>query len=96
MFQLDPINKKRLARFRALKRGYWPFWILTLTYLLSLASELFVGNRPLYVSHQGQWHSPALTSLYYPETLFGGSSDLETDFRALAVDPEFHRSGDGF
>ncbi|MEM7245363.1 MAG: ABC transporter permease [Acidobacteriota bacterium] len=93
MFKLNPINQRRLAKFRRIKRGWWSLWVLVFAYLASLGSELFVGNRPLFVSYEGSSYFPAITNRYYPETLFGGSFDLETDFRALAEDEEFAANG---
>jgi microcin C transport system permease protein len=90
---LDPLTRKRLARFRRIRRGYGSLLVLTGAYLASLGAELFVGNRPIVVCYGGACHFPALTGRYYPQTLFGGSLDLEADFRALRDDPEFRRAG---
>ncbi|MFN7975454.1 MAG: ABC transporter permease [Acidobacteriota bacterium] len=93
MLKLDPLTKKRFAKFRRLKRGYYSLWILTITYVLSLGIELFVGNRPIFVSFGGRTYFPALNHRYYGKTLFGGSADEETDFRELAASPEFKAAG---
>ena len=54
MFQLNPLTRKKLARFRSIKRGYWSFLILVFLYLISLAGELFVNNRALLVSYNNE------------------------------------------
>ena len=54
MFQINPLTRKKLARFRSIKRGYWSFLILIFLYLLSLAGELFVNNRALVVSYNDE------------------------------------------
>ena len=93
MFKLDPVTARQLGKFRQIKRAWWSFWILVVAYVASLGSELFIGNRPIFVSYGGETYFPAVTSRYYPETLFGGEFDLETDFRALAEDPAFKEAG---
>lgn len=93
LLHLNPITQKRIAKFKRQRRGYYSLLVLTLAYLVSLGSELFVGNRPLFISYQGSWYFPALNHRYYPETLFGGEFDLETEFRELALNPEFRAAG---
>ncbi|MBI2566792.1 MAG: ABC transporter permease [Candidatus Schekmanbacteria bacterium] len=93
LVQLSPITKKRLARFRSHRRGYWSLWILCVVYLMSLGAELLIGSRAVFVAYQGHWYFPALTNRYYAETLFGGELDLEADFRLLVADAKFKAAG---
>jgi microcin C transport system permease protein len=90
---LDPGTTRRLRKFRRLRRGWYSLIVLGVAYALSLGAELVVGNRPLFVSYQGSRFYPAITGRYYPQTLFGGTSDLETDFRELARGEAFRQAG---
>jgi microcin C transport system permease protein len=67
--------------------------LLLALYLVSLASDFLISNRALAVRWQGSWSFPAFTARYYPQTMFGGSADLETDFRALKADARFRKAG---
>ena len=39
MFKLDPITRKRLNKFKRIKRGYYSFIILTICIFLSFFAE---------------------------------------------------------
>ena len=82
MFQLNPLTRKKLRRFRSIKRGYWSFLILVFIYLLSIAGELFVSNRALIVSYKDENFFPT-----YGEQMsgkdFGLDYDYEVDYREL-------------
>jgi len=93
LIRLSPQNRKRLIRFKSIRRGWVSLWILLAAYVLSLGSELLIGSRPLFVSYQGETYFPAFNGSYYPDTLFGGTLDVETDFRALAESEEFIAAG---
>ena len=92
MFQLNPLTRKKLARFRSIKRGYWSFLILVFLYLLSLVGELFVNNRALLVSYNNEIFFPT-----YGEQMsgkdFGLDYEYEVDYRELKN--KFHQEGSG-
>lgn len=90
---LDPVTRKKLRRFRSIKRGWWSLWILVGAYVVSLGAELFVGSRPIAIRWQGEWSFPAFTETYYPRTMFGGTADLPADFRALKASGAFSEGG---
>jgi microcin C transport system permease protein len=77
--------RRRLASFRASRRGYWSFWIFLALFVLSLGAELLANDRPLLVRHDGRFYVPALRG--YPETAFGGELPTEAVYR----DPEVRR-----
>lgn len=79
---LSPVTRRRLARFRANKRGYWSLWIFLALFTASLFAEVMANDRPLLVGYGGKLFVPVLKA--YPETLFGGFLETETDYR----DPE--------
>ena len=60
--RLNPITRKRLQRFREMRRARWSLWLLTLIYAVSLFSELICNDRPLYVQINGRSFFPAFRS----------------------------------
>ena len=77
------LARRRLAIFRANRRGYFSAWILLVTVLLSLFAELICNSRPLLVKYDGHYFVPVLVS--YPETTFGGVFDAEADYHDPTV-----------
>ena len=79
---LSALNARRLANFRAHRRGYWSLWIFMAMLLISLFAEGIANDKPLLVSYKGQFYVPVLT--VYPETTFGGFFETEAEYS----DPE--------
>ncbi|MBM3517363.1 MAG: ABC transporter permease [Alphaproteobacteria bacterium] len=77
--RLSPLNRRRLANFRANRRGYWSLWIFLVLFVVSLFSELIANDRPLAVWFDGGLYLPIARS--YPETVFGGDFDTEANYR---------------
>ncbi len=73
----NPIWRRRLANFRANRRGWWSLWIFLTLFIASLFAELVANDRPLLVWFDGAPYVPVLAD--YPETTFGG------DFPTTAV-----------
>ena len=82
MFQLNPLTKKKLRRFRSIKRGYWSFLILVVLYLISLAGELLVNKRALVVYYGGDFFFPTYGEQFSGKD-FGLGYDYEVDYREL-------------
>ena len=82
MFSLNPQTRRMLRRFRAIRRGYVSFLILSALLIVSLIGELLVGSRAIIVSYQGQWHFPTYTA-FHPGTDFGLDYSFETNYREL-------------
>jgi microcin C transport system permease protein len=51
--KLDELNRRRLANFRANRRGWWSLWIFLALFGLSLAGELVANDRPVLVRYDG-------------------------------------------
>ncbi len=84
-FALTPINQRRLANFRANKRGYWSFWIFMVLFVLSLFAEFLANDRPIIVSFKGDLYFPVFTD-YAEETFLGADGFLPTtDYKAKNV-----------
>ncbi len=76
---LSPLTRRRLAGFRANRRGYWSLWIFVALFGITLAAELVANDRPLLVRFDGRFYVPALVA--YPETTFGGQFPTEAAYR---------------
>ena len=62
MPQLDAITRRRLARFRSMRRGWWSFIVLAVLCGLAALGPLLVGNRPLVLRHDDQWRFPVFSA----------------------------------
>lgn len=86
--QLDPVTRKRLQRFRQIKRGYWSFLILMAAIVLSIFSPYLAESRALAVWYQGQLYLP--TFQFLPMRSFGqtpppawDTAEIETEYFRL-------------
>ena len=82
LLRLNPQTRKKLRRFREIKRGYYSFLILTLCLILSLFGELLVNNRAIVVMYEGEYYFPTY-SAFHPGTDFGLDYPYETNYREL-------------
>ncbi len=76
---LSPITQRRLAQFRANKRGFWSLWIFLVLLLLCLGAEFIANDKPLLVKYESSFYMPVFQTL--PETTFGGDFETEADYR---------------
>jgi len=90
LLRLSPINARRLANFRANRRGYWSFWIFVVLFVLSLFAEFIANDRPILVSYKGELLVPVLVD--YPEEKFGGFFAV-TDYRDPVIASEIAENG---
>jgi microcin C transport system permease protein len=58
---LTPITRRRLAAFRANRRGSWSLVIFTTLFVLSLFAEFIANDRPLVIRFEDRWFFPVLT-----------------------------------
>jgi microcin C transport system permease protein len=78
-FFLSPITRRRLALFRANRRGYWSLWIFLVLFGVSLFAEFIANDRPLLVKYERHFYFPVFAN--YPETTFGGEWETWADYR---------------
>ncbi|CAK0769068.1 putative oligopeptide ABC transporter membrane subunit YejE [uncultured Gammaproteobacteria bacterium] len=83
--QLSPLTRRRLANFRANRRGWWSLWLFLILFVVTLFAEVIANDKPLLISFKGDWLLPIVSA--YPETRFGGEFATEADYR----DPEVQR-----
>lgn len=88
---LSDITRSRLRKFKAIKRAYYSFWILTGAFLLSLFSEQLANDRPLVLLYGGRYYFPTLR--FYSGETFGGPYKTEADYTRLRTSSDFHRRG---
>ena len=80
---VSPLTRRRLAIFRAHKRGYWSLWIFLALFVVTLFAEFLANDRPLLIRFEGHWYVPVLHD--YSEDRFGaGFMPTEADY----TDPE--------
>lgn len=76
---MSPLTRRRFAAFRANKRGFWSLWIFLVLFVLALSAEFIANDKPLIVQYQDSYYFPVFKA--YPETVFGGDFETETDYR---------------
>ncbi len=87
-WRLNPITRKRLRRFRSMRRAWWSLWLLASLYGISLFSNFIANDLPLWVRFEGRTYFPILR--FYPESEFtGGDRHTRPDYKALNEHPLF-------
>lgn len=76
---LSPVSQRRLAQFKANKRGLWSFWIFVALLVLCLGAEFIANDKPILINYDGGFYAPIFKN--YPETTFGGDFETEADYR---------------
>ena len=66
---LSPPTRRRVAAFRANRRGVWSLRVFLAVFLLSLFAEFIANDRPLVVRFEGRWFFPVVQD--YAEDAFG-------------------------
>jgi microcin C transport system permease protein len=89
--RLSPLNQRRLANFRANRRGFWSLWIFLALFLVTLFAELIANERPALVYYDSGLYMPVFRS--YPETTFGGEFETEADYRDPFVQEQINAKG---
>lgn len=79
----SPMTQKRLAHFKANRRGYWSFWIFIVLFIVTVGAEFISNDKPIFVSYDNAWYFPIFKS--YSETTFGGDFATEANYRDPVV-----------
>ncbi len=83
-----PITRRRIRRFLEIRRASWSFAILAIAFLVSLGTELFCNQDPLYLRFEGRSYFPVFR--FYPErTLLGAGPDTRVDYKTLVQSERF-------
>ena len=87
-FIKNPMTRKRISRFKEMKRAYLSLWILVFLYMFSLCSEIICNNIPLYVRFHGRSYFPVF--IFYPEdTFLDNGKHTRPDYHQLNHHAEF-------
>lgn len=84
-----PITKKRLKRFKSIRRGYYSLLILIFVIAMSLLANFFMNNRALLVRYEGRYYFP--TYKFYAGIFFGLDYEHEANYRDLKF--KFYQEG---
>ncbi|NLS13955.1 ABC transporter permease subunit [Vibrio sp. SM6] len=82
MAKLSPLTQKKIRNFKAIKRGYWSFLILSALLVLSLVAELLINSKALVVKYQGEYFFPVFTDVRLGSE-FGQMAAGEANYREL-------------
>ncbi|MGF1677977.1 MAG: ABC transporter permease [Candidatus Methylacidiphilales bacterium] len=85
------LTRQQFRSFRAHRRAWLSFWILTVAFLLALGCEHLANKRPLVVAYQSRLHFPTLR--FYSDQHFGGAYQTEADYALLAESSAFKEGG---
>lgn len=81
--KLNPLQRRRLANFKANRRAFWSFWIFLVIFTVTLFAEFVANDKPLAVWYQGELRSPVLS--FYSEADFGGEFETEAEYHSPEV-----------
>lgn len=90
-WRIRPVTARRLANFRANKRGYWSLWLFAALFVFTLFAEFIANDRPLVVWYDGGLYVPVLKD--YPERAFGGDLPGNTDYSDKFIQEEIKKKG---
>jgi ABC-type microcin C transport system permease subunit YejE len=94
--RLDPITRRRLERFRRIRRGYYSLLILGACMVLSVFAPYLAESRAVLVLHDGRPYLPTFD--FQPMSTFGQeppagweTNDVETDYFRLKREWQLER-----
>ncbi len=90
--RLTAVQKRRIANFRANRRGLWALRIFLALFTVSLFAEVVANDRPVLISYQGALKSPMLQ--FISERDLGGFHGTMADFRDPYVQCLIRTGGD--
>jgi microcin C transport system permease protein len=89
---LTPITQRRIANFRANRRGYWSMWIFLVLFLLTLFAELLANDRPLVARIEDRWLFPVAVGYAESDVLPDGLP-ITMDWHDPELRAEFSERG---
>lgn len=75
----SPLMQRRMAQFKANKRGYYSLWIFLSLFFFTFFARFIANDKPLMVYYDQQFYFPIVK--VYPETTWGGTFQTETNYR---------------
>ncbi len=77
----ESLFRRRLRKFRRLKRGYYSFLVVAVAYAASFLLPFVMASHPLVVKYNGQYYFPMLR--FHGVSEFGMEGFGEPDYREL-------------
>ena len=77
----ESVLRKRLRRFRRLKRGYYSFLLLVVAFIVSFALPVLMNDKALLVRYDGGYYFPILR--FYIASTFGLTAIGEPNYREV-------------
>ena len=77
----ESILRRRLRKFRRIKRGYWSFLLLACLYVTSFFLPYLANNTALAVRYEGDYYFPMVR--FYEASELGQNLVGEPDYRSL-------------
>jgi microcin C transport system permease protein len=90
---MTPITRRRLANFRANRRGYWSMWIFLLLFVLTLFAELLANDKPLVARIDDRWLFPAIVGGYAESDVLPDGLPITMDWHEPSLRAEFAERG---
>jgi microcin C transport system permease protein len=87
----SPLTNRRLALFKANRRGFWSLWIFLALFMLTLFAEFIANDKPILLSYRGELYFPVFKA--YSETTFGGDFETEAMYRDPFVADRINAEG---
>ncbi len=78
---MSPLNQRRIANFKANRRGFYSLWIFLTLFAVAMCAEFIANDKPIVFAQHGKLYFPIFFS--YTEKELGG--ELETE--AWYIDP---------
>ncbi|GAB3533189.1 ABC transporter permease [Photobacterium alginatilyticum] len=82
--RMNPLTLKKIRRFKAIKRGYWSFVVLSLLLVMSLFAELLINSKALVVRYNGVYSFPVFSDVK-SGTDYGFDYSNEPDYQAMSL-----------
>jgi len=89
---MTPITRRRLANFRANRRGFWSLWIFLVLFLLTLFAEFIANDKPILARIEDRWMVPVLVG-YAEEDVLPGGLPVTMDWHDPELAKEFADRG---
>jgi hypothetical protein len=81
-FSIDPLTKKRIMRFKQIKRAYISFVIMVATLIIAFFAELLINKRPLIMWADGSLYFPVYGKMNYNKDFkFADNDHSEINYR---------------
>lgn len=91
---MSPLTARRLALFRANKRGFWSLWIFLTIFIVTLFAELIANDAPIMLKYKDEFYFPVFKA--YSEKTFGGDFETEAMYRDPFVQKLIMEDGKGW